>query len=100
MYPDYSYLNGSDCTWFGDCMIQQLIKNGFIDEAYEQDRPMAKRAKENNGFYGRYSIKNKPRRYGTLQGEAGVLDSAIILYEDWAVKQKYPDENFGNFFNC
>ena len=62
MYPGYSYLNGGDCKWFGDCMIQQLIKNGFIDEAYEQDRPMAKRVKENNGFYGRYSMKNEPRR--------------------------------------
>ena len=32
MYPGYSYLNGGDCKWFGDCMIQQILKNGFIDK--------------------------------------------------------------------
>ena len=52
MYPGYSYLNGGDCTWFGDCMIQQLIKNGFIDETNEQDRHMAKLYRKTTVFTG------------------------------------------------
>ena len=42
MYP-YGYQNGGDWTWFGGRMIQQLIKYGFVQEAYEQMQPMVKR---------------------------------------------------------
>ena len=35
MYP-YGYQNGGDWTWFGGRMIQQLIRNGFVEEAYVQ----------------------------------------------------------------
>ena len=31
----YGYQNGGDWTWFGARMIQQLIKNGFVEEAYQ-----------------------------------------------------------------
>lgn len=88
MNPVYSYQNGGDWTWFGGRMIQQLIKNGFTDEAYEQVQPMVKRVKDNNGFYEWYSVKNEPRGSGTFRGEAGVLYSAIAMFEDWANKQK------------
>jgi len=88
MNPVYSYQNGGDWTWFGGRMIQQLIKNGFMDEAYEQVQPMVKRVKDNNGFYEWYSVNNEPRGSGTFRGEAGVLYSAIVLFEDWAEKQK------------
>ena len=88
MNPVYSYQNGGDWTWFGGRMIQQLIKNGFINEAYEQVQPMVKRVKDNNGFYEWYSVKNEPRGSGTFRGEAGVLYSAIVMFEKWAEKQK------------
>jgi glycogen debranching enzyme len=81
MNPVYSYQNGGDWTWFGGRMIQQLIKNGFIQEAYEQVQPMVKRVKDNNGFYEWYSVDNKPRGSGTFRGEAGVLYSAIVMFE-------------------
>jgi hypothetical protein len=81
MNPEYSYQNGGDWTWFGGRMIQQLIKYGFIQEAYEQIQPMVKRVKENNGFYEWYSVDNKPRGSGTFRGEAGVLYSAIVMFE-------------------
>jgi glycogen debranching enzyme len=81
MNPEYSYQNGGDWTWFGGRMIQQLIRYGFVKEAYEQIQPMVKRVKDNNGFYEWYSVDNKPRGSGTFRGEAGVLYSAIVMFE-------------------
>ncbi|NMC37945.1 MAG: hypothetical protein GYA41_06455 [Bacteroidales bacterium] len=88
MNPEYSYQNGGDWTWFGGRMIQQLVKHGFIAEAYEQISPMVKRVKDNNGFFEWYSVDNKPRGSGTFRGEAGVLYEAIRMLEDWAGKGK------------
>jgi len=88
MNPVYSYQNGGDWTWFGGRMIQQLIKYGFAQEAYEQVQPMVKRVKDNNGFYEWYSIDNKPRGSGTFRGEAGVLYTAIAMFEELAKDQK------------
>ena len=82
MNPVYSYQNGGDWTWFGGRMIQQLIKHGFVKEAYEQILPMVKRVKDNNGFYEWYSVDNKPRGSGTFRGEAGVLYTAIEMFEE------------------
>ncbi len=84
MNPEYSYQNGGDWTWFGGRMIQQLITNGFVEEAYEQMIPMVKRVKDNNGFYEWYSVDNKPRGSGTFRGEAGVLYTAIVMFEAWS----------------
>mgnify|MGYP003439492488 FL=1 len=82
MNPVYSYQNGGDWTWFGGRMIQQLIRYGFVKEAYEQVLPMVKRVKDNNGFYEWYSVDNKPRGSGTFRGEAGVLYTAIVMFEN------------------
>ncbi len=84
MNPVYSYQNGGDWTWFGGRTIQQLIKNGFVNEAYEQITPMVKRVKDNNGFYEWYSVDNKPRGSGSFRGEAGVLYKAITMFEEWS----------------
>ena len=81
MNLEYSYQNGGDWTWFGGRLIQQLIKYGFEAEAYEQIQPMVKRVIDNNGFFEWYSVDNKPRGSGTFRGEAGVLYSAIALFE-------------------
>jgi len=82
MNPEYSYQNGGDWTWFGGRMIQQLIKYGFVQEAYDQIQPMVKRVKDNNGFYEWYLVDNKPRGSGTFRGEAVVLYSAIVMFEN------------------
>jgi hypothetical protein len=87
MYP-YGYQNGGDWTWFGGRMIQQLINNGFVEEAYREVQPMVKRVKDNNGFYEWYSVKNEPRGSGTFRGEAGVLYIAIIMFEEWIETSK------------
>ena len=82
MNPEYSYQNGGDWTWFGGRMIQELIKNGFMEEAYEQIQPMVERVKVNDGFYEWYSVDNKPRGSGTFRGSAGVLYKAILMFEE------------------
>lgn len=86
MYP-YGYQNGGDWTWFGARMIQQLIKNGFIEEAYREMQPMVKRVKENNGFFEWYTEKNEPRGSGTFRGEAGVLYKAIMMLEEFVKEE-------------
>lgn len=88
MNPVYSYQNGGDWTWFGGRMIHELIKNGFVLEAYEQVQPMMKRVIDNKGFYEWYSVDNKPRGSGTFRGEAGVLYTAIEMFDQLAEKQK------------
>ena len=87
MYPN-GYQNGGDWTWFGARMIQQLIKNGFVKEAYEQVQPMLKRVKVNNGFYEWYTVDNKPKGSPTFRGEAGVLYKAALLFETYAENEK------------
>lgn len=86
MYP-YGYQNGGDWTWFGGRMIQQLVANRFMEEAYEQLLPMTKRVVENNGFYEWYTVDNKPEGSGTFRGSAGVLYKAIEMLEEWAEVQ-------------
>ncbi len=81
MNPAYNYQNGGDWTWFGGRMIQQLIRYGFVLEAYKQAIPMMKRVKVNKGFYEWYSVDNKPSGSGTFKGEAGVLFTAIRMFE-------------------
>ena len=84
MNPEYSYQNGGDWTWFGARMIQQLVKYGFVKEAYEQLLPMTDRVVKNDGFYEWYTVDNKPKGSGTFRGSAGVLYTAIIQLEEWA----------------
>lgn len=83
MYP-YGYQNGGDWTWFGGRMIQQLIRYGFIEEAYEQAKPMMQRVVDNEGFFEWYTVDNKPTGSGTFRGSAGVLYKSIELFEEWA----------------
>ena len=83
----YNYLNGGDWTWFGGRMIQQLITNGFVEEAYEQMQPMVQRVKDNNGFYEWYTVKNEPQGSENFRGSAGVLYQAILMFEDYAAEK-------------
>ena len=87
MYP-YGYQNGGDWTWFGARMTQQLMKYGFVAEAYEQLIPMTDRVVKNNGFYEWYTADNKPEGSGTFRGSAGVLDNTIDLLKEWARRHK------------
>ncbi|MFW5753961.1 MAG: hypothetical protein ACOCV9_04090 [Marinilabiliaceae bacterium] len=81
MYP-YGYQNGGDWTWFGARMIQQLVVNGFVEEAYEHLLPMTRRVEKNDGFYEWYTVDNEPEGSGTFRGSAGVLYKAIEFLEE------------------
>src|SRR5690554_1197213 len=87
MNPVYSYQNGGDWTWFGGRMVLELVKNGFVKEAYEQIQPMTERVVKNKGFYEWYSINNEPRGSGTFKGSAGVLVDAIEALEQTAASK-------------
>jgi len=76
MYP-YGYQNGGDWTWFGARMINQLVRYGFIEEAYNELRPFITRVLDNNGFYEWYTVDGKPAGSGNFRGSAGVLYTAI-----------------------
>lgn len=87
MYP-YGYQNGGDWTWFGGRMIQQLIANGKVAEAWEHAQPMFDRVVANEGFYEWYTVDNKPNGSGMFRGSAGVLLDAIDQFEAWAAANK------------
>lgn len=82
----YIYQNGGDWTWFGARMIQQLIANGFVEEAYTGIRPMINRVIANDKFYEWYDITGNPRGSVDFRGEAGVLYKAIEMLREWAGK--------------
>jgi hypothetical protein len=84
----YIYQDGGDWTWFGGRMVQQLIANGYAEEAYDAVRPMIDRVLANDKFYEWYGIDGKPRGSGDFRGEAGVLSKAIIMLQDWAEKNR------------
>ena len=80
----YIYQNGGDWTWFGGRMIQQLVTNGFVQEAYNEIQPMIDRVLRNKKFYEWYSVDGKPRGSGDFRGSAGVLAKAIVMLRTWA----------------
>ncbi len=88
MAQPYSYQNGGDWTWFGGRMIQQLIRNGLVEEAYRELQPMIKRVQENQGFYEWYTREGKPAGSHSYRGSAGVLAKAIQMLQAWAETQQ------------
>ena len=65
-------------------MIQGLVKDGFIGQAYRQLRPMTERVKRAGGVYEWWSLDNQPRGSGEYRGSAGVLGQAIEMLQAWA----------------
>lgn len=84
MAKPYVYQNGGDWTWFGGRMIQQLVANGFVEEAYDEIRPMIDRVIKNQGFFEWYGMGGVPSGSGYFKGSAGVLAKAIEMMNDWA----------------
>jgi hypothetical protein len=80
----YIYQNGGDWTWFGARMIQQLISNGYIEEAYTELQPMITRILRDKHFYEWYSRDNKPNGSSDFKGSAGELASTIEMLKNWA----------------
>ena len=88
MKDPYIYQNGGDWTWFGGRMIQQLIVNGKVEEAYAEVRPMLDRVIANQGFYEWYGKGGVPSGSGQFKGSAGTLAKAIALFREWAEQYK------------
>lgn len=84
MAKPYVYQNGGDWTWFGGRMIQQLVANGFVEEAYDEIHPMIDRVIKNQGFFEWYGMGGVPSGSGHFKGSAGVLAKAIEMMNDWA----------------
>jgi hypothetical protein len=84
MRSPYSYQNGGDWCWFGGRMIQALIQQGYVEEAYRELRPMVERVKRTGGFHEWWSRDNQPRGSGEFRGSAGVLGRAIEMLQAWA----------------
>lgn len=80
----YYYQNGGDWSWFGARMITQLVRYGFVREAYDEFSPMLDRVLANDGFYEWYGPGNVPNGSGTYRGDAGVMVKAIHALRDWA----------------
>ena len=85
----YSYQNGGDWTWFGGRMVQALIANGLVQEAYAELDPMLERALKHQGFFEWYDVRTgAPKGSGDFRGEAGVLYDAIVQLREWAAKAR------------
>lgn len=80
----WSYQNGGDWCWFGGRMVQQLIANGMVEEAYTELRPMVRRVIRHDGFHEWWTRDNQPKGSGRFRGSAGVLGQAIRMLRDWA----------------
>ena len=84
----YQYQNGGDWTWFGGRMITQLVKYGFIEEAFIEIQPFVDRVLENEGFFEWYTIEGEANGSGVFRGSAGVLMEAIEELQKWAKNNK------------
>jgi glycogen debranching enzyme len=78
---EYYYQNGGDWTWFGGRMVQQLIANGFYEEAYEAISPMLDRVVLHDGFYEWWTPEGKPNS-GNFRGSAGVLWKSVQMFHE------------------
>ena len=88
MEKPYHYQNGGDWTWFGGRTIQQLIAHGYVQEAYDEIRPMIDRVLQNKGFFEWYGMGNVPSGSGHFKGSAGTLAKAIEMFREWADNQQ------------
>ena len=80
----YTYQNAGDWPWFGGRTIQQLIKFGFVKEAYDELRPMLKLFVRDNGISEWYTPGGAPQGSPKFKGAAGTVGKAISLLETWA----------------
>jgi hypothetical protein len=88
----YGYQNGGDWCWFGGRMIQQLIRQGYIAEAYRELQPMVTRVQRAGDFHEWWSPDNQPRGSAQFRGSAGVLGRAIEMLQTWAEQNKNTDK--------
>jgi hypothetical protein len=87
MTKPYTYQNGGDWTWFGGRMVQDLVEEGDVADAYREIRPFVDRVERVGDFYEWWTPDDQPRGSAHFRGSAGVLGRAIELLEAWAEKR-------------
>ncbi len=80
----HSYQNGGDWSWFGGRTVRQLIRHGFVNEAYTELKPMVARVRRTGEFHEWWTPDNQPRGSGQFRGSAGVLGKAAEELLTWA----------------
>jgi len=80
----WSYINGGDWTWFGAYAIQNLVRYGFVREAYAEVRPMIDRTLRDGQFHEWYDRKGEGRGSANFRGAAGTLWKAVRMLREWA----------------
>ena len=68
-------------------MIQQMVKQGYVADAYRDLQPMVDRVKRTGDFNEWWSRDNRPSGSGKFRGSAGVLGLAIEMLQAWAEAQ-------------
>lgn len=86
MTAPYTYQNAGDWAWFGGRMVQDLVEQGDIADAYRELKPMVDRVQRVGGFYEWWSRDNQPRGSANFRGSAGVLGKAIEMLDAWAAQ--------------
>ncbi len=84
----YSYQNGGDWCWFGGRTVQQLLRHGFVREAYVELKPMLTRVRQHGDFHEWWTLDNQPRGSKQFRGSAGVLGRSIVLLRAWALANR------------
>ena len=91
MRVPYHYQNGGDWCWFGGRMIQQLMIQGYVAEAYRDLQPMTERVVRTGDFNEWWSRDNQPLGSRHFRGSAGVLGQAIEMLQTWAEQNQKPN---------
>ena len=77
----YTYQNGGDWCWLGGRTVQQLVRHGMLQQAFQELKPMVARAVHHDGFYEWWTPDNLPRGSGDFRGSAGVLGQAVVMLQ-------------------
>lgn len=88
--PDHQphiYINGGDWPWIGGRVVQAMIAQGFVADAYEELLLIVQRVKRDKGFFEWYDQAGKPHGAAQFRGAAGVTGLAIKQLQAWAAAQ-------------
>lgn len=69
-------------------MVQQLIRVGMYEEAYEALAPMVDLVLDHKGFYEWWTRDGKPAGSASFRGAAGVLWKSIEMLHEQADSNK------------
>jgi glycogen debranching enzyme len=83
----YTYQNGGDWPWFGGRMVQQMVRLGFVQEAYDELQPMLKLFVRDSDLNEWYTPSGTAAGSERFKGAAGAIGTAIAALEAWARAQ-------------